>query len=82
VPKNPKFIFTIDHLDDQKMSFFGWLVEDRNDEFTLYRRHYDGEQVVVQNESPRWFVTDDVNDAEQMSSGVIIIGPEGRREER
>lgn len=72
----PRFIFTVDHLSDEQLTFFGWVVADEDDEFKLYRRMHDGEQQVVQNDTPRWFVVDDVNDAQQMSDGQIIVGPQ------
>jgi len=70
-----KFVITIDHLDDEELGFFGWYVTAENDEFKLYRREYDGEQQVVQNASPRYFVLDDPNDAQQLCRGTIITGP-------
>lgn len=72
----PRFIFTIDHLTDDQLTFFGWVVVDEDDEFKMYRRMHDGDQQVVQKSPPRWFMVDDVNDAQQMSTGGIIVGPE------
>lgn len=74
--KPPRFIFTIDHLTDENMMFFGWVVTHELDGFRLYRREHDGEEVLVANDPPRWFMVDDPNDAQQMADGDILLGPD------
>lgn len=55
--------------------FFGWQCVERDDEFCIYQRVYDGELQVIANDPPRWFVADDYNDAVAMSEGTVILGP-------
>lgn len=73
----PKFIVRIDHLTDDELVFFGWQCVAKDSEFSLYYRVHDGERQVVTNDPPRFFVTDDYNDAVQMSRDrdTIMRGP-------
>lgn len=72
----PNFIVRIDHLSDQQLEFFGWLVLDRGDEFTLYWCPQNNETQPVSNDPPRYLAIDDWNDAQYMSGGnPIIAGP-------
>jgi hypothetical protein len=71
-----RFIFTVDHMTDEQLSFFGWVAVEEWPDFKLYRRMHDGEEQMVSNETPRRFVVDDVNDAQQMSAGGFMTGPD------
>lgn len=76
-PLNPRrFIFTIDHLTEEQLNFFGWFQVDRSASVAVYRRLHDGHEQYVFDGPPRWFCTDDYNDAQSMSQGTIVFGPE------
>ena len=75
VPRHRWFV-PIDHLDDSDLEFVGWYKIADDGVFSLYQRPYDGEQQVVSNKSPRYLVVDDYNDAQALSRGSIIIGPQ------
>jgi hypothetical protein len=72
------FIVRVDHLSDEQLVFFGWQREHEGDEFSVYRHMREGTDAIVSNLPPRYLPVDDVNDAQQMSRGKIILGPPPR----
>ncbi len=60
------FFVRIDHLTENDLAFFGFRLDDENDEFKLYVCHR-GHQYVVKKDDPYLFV-EDVNDASQMKA--------------
>ena len=71
-----RWIINIDHVQDEDLEFMGWYKLADTGEFSTYRRPHDGEEQTIQNESPRYMLVDDFNDAQVLSTGEIIIGPE------
>lgn len=70
------FIVQVDHLSDDQLEFFGWLKVEAHAEFSLYWHPGYNETQPVSNESPRFLVIDDWNDAQHMSAdGDVIQGP-------
>ena len=63
------FVVNVDHLNDQQMSFFGWLNVDQGEEFSVYWNPRYNEFQVVSNDPPRYLIIDDWNDAKFMSLG-------------
>jgi hypothetical protein len=71
-----RYFFSIDHLTEEQLEFFGWYEVDRDGVVSLYVRPYDGEEQYVHDGPPRWFWVDDYNDAQSMSLGGIVKGPD------
>lgn len=73
------YIVEVSHLDDEKLAFFGWVRIDQGEEFSLYWSPRYNETQPVSNESPRYLLVDDWNDANAMGGGgngaVVIQGP-------
>jgi hypothetical protein len=74
--RNRRWFINIDHLEDSDLEFLGWYKVVDSHDFSVYRRPHDGEEQVIQNDPPRVMVVDDYNDAQVLSSGRIIVGPE------
>jgi hypothetical protein len=69
------FFVRIDHLSNDELSFYGWEIVDEGGEFSTYWNARYNEFQPVANDSPRYIVVDDWNDAQAMSRGPIIAGP-------
>jgi hypothetical protein len=72
------FIIKVDGLTDAQLSFFGWIMVDRGDEFSLYWNPRYNEEQPVSNDPPRYLVLDDWNDAQHMATvggAPITKGP-------
>ncbi len=76
------FIVNISHLSDGELEFFGWVLVDKGEEFSLYWNPRYNESQPVDNKHPRYLLVDDLNDAIQIQMGVgsrdnqpIIRGP-------
>ena len=76
LPSRKRFIFSIEHLTEENINFFGWYEIEREGSVALYRRIYDGDEQYVHDGPPRYFCVDDYNDAQSMCDGHIVIGPE------
>lgn len=74
--RNYRWFINIDHVEDSDLEFMGWYRVVEGPEFSIYRRPHDGEEQMVSNDPPRIIVVDDYNDAQILSRGSIIIGPE------
>jgi hypothetical protein len=71
------FIVRVDGLSDGDLSFYGWELVDKGPEFSLYLNVRYNETQVVSNDSPRYLLVDDQNDASTMGRGSFIRGPRG-----
>jgi hypothetical protein len=70
------YFVRVDHLTDEELSFFGWEVIDRGNEYSAYWNARYNEVQPVSNGPPRFIVVDDLNDARNMSrGGFLITGP-------
>jgi len=70
------FFVRVDHLTDEELSFFGWELIDKGNEYSAYWNARYNEIQLVSNEAPRFIVVDDLNDARNMSrGGSLITGP-------
>jgi hypothetical protein len=69
------FVVKIDDLSDADLSFYGWEMVDKGDEFSLYWSARYNETQPVSNQSPRYLIVDDWNDANSMGRGTFIHGP-------
>jgi hypothetical protein len=70
------FFVRVDHLTDEKLSFFGWELIDKGNKYSAYWNARYNEIQPVSNDAPRFIVVDDWNDAQNMSrGGSLITGP-------
>ena len=67
------WIVNVDTLSDAEMSFFGWELFDKGDEFSVYWRHRYNELQVISNSSPRLLAVDDWNDAQILARNTTIL---------
>lgn len=65
-----RWYVNIAHLDEDQLSFFGYVKADENDEFAVYQ-HHTGESHIVRKSDPFIYV-DDLNDAFAMNSTSIV----------
>lgn len=71
------FIVNIDGPPDDNLSFYGWVMVDRGDEFSIYWSPRYNETQVVSNLPPRYLIIDDPNDARNLARDRrIIVGPQ------
>jgi hypothetical protein len=71
------FIVRIDHLNDEQLSFFGWILVDKGEDFSTYWSPRYNEEQPVSNFPPRYLIVDDWNDAQYMVGGASITkGPQ------
>ena len=74
------FIVDVSHLTDDQLVFFGWVLVEKDEEFSLCWNPRYNETQPVTNAKPRYLIVDDWNDASSMSGGwdsaeEIIKGP-------
>jgi hypothetical protein len=77
--RHDRFFVCIDHLDEDKMMFFGWAKVRTSDDFLVYRRIHDGEEQIVEAKGRKFLLLDDFNDAQQMGNFMIKAPSGGRR---
>lgn len=69
-----KFCVDISDMDDASLAFYGYRLDEENEEFKVYKdKHY--EDHIVSKTRPLLFV-EDVNDAVYMASRTVIALPE------
>jgi hypothetical protein len=69
------YLVRVDDLSDDELSFFGWEVLDKGEEFSIYSNARYNETQPVSNESPRYLLIDDRNDAQVIGRGRFLVGP-------
>lgn len=66
------WIVNVDTLSDDELSFFGWELIEKGDEFSIYKNHRYNEDQIISNSPPRRLAVDDWNDAQSMARGTQI----------
>lgn len=65
------FYVCIDHLSDEQLEFFGFLLIKESDDFKLYRQ-YDGTEHIIDKNGRKFVYVSDLNDAIAMQAGEIV----------
>ena len=68
------FCCDISGIDDRVLEFFGYQLEDENEEFKIYRDKF-GDPHIVSKLAPRLYV-EDVNDAVYVAAKRVIALPD------
>ena len=69
-----KFCVDISGMDDASLAFYGYRLDEQNEEFKVYKdKHYDDH--IVSRARPPLFV-EDVNGAVYMAARVVIALPD------
>ena len=67
------FCCDITGIDDKTLEFFGYFLDEENEEFKVYRDKF-GDAHIVAKDRPRLYV-EDVNDAVYVASKRVIVLP-------
>ena len=72
------FMVNVDDLNDDQLSFFGWIRVHTGEEFSTFWNPRYNEEQPVSNSPPRYLIVDDWNDAQYMAAGAggIVKGPQ------
>jgi len=70
----PKFCVDISDIDDARLEFFGYRLEEESEEFKIYRDIYNDYHIVSKSR-PLLFV-EDVNDATYLAATFVIALPD------
>lgn len=68
------FYVRIDHLSDEQLAFYGYMVVEEDADMKVYR-FYDGTLHVIEKNGLRFLWVEDVNDAVAISATDIVHFP-------